>query len=117
MPWQSRSNPKSRRPIKRAIQVEPRFTPPDCKDKQIPRIAGRFVVHKPPDIKSHQGQREEANRNVYRPIDPGSVQDAKQPDKRPGTDHEQHDRPALKDPDTGPTLSRIVVRMHLEHSS
>jgi hypothetical protein len=67
-----------------------------------------------PDKNRVESQRKHTDGNAQRSINAGSVQDPKQPDNGPCTDHQQHDRPALKDPDTWPALSRIVVRMHLE---
>ena len=114
MPWHASANPKRRRPAERTFQIEPRFTAPHAQHKQVPRVARRFIVNEAPDIKSHQGRRKEAKRNVQRPIHAGGVQDAKQPDKQTSTNHEQHDRSTLEDPDTGPAFSCIVVSMHME---
>ena len=44
---------------------------------------------------------------------PATSKIRKSPTKMPCTNHEQHDRSALEDPDTGPAFSRIVVSMHL----
>ena len=59
-----------------------------------------------PDKNRAESQRKHTDGNAQRPINAGSVQDPKQPDKGPCTDRQQHDRPALKDPDTWPALSR-----------
>ena len=77
-------------------------------------VANGLVVNKPPDVERHHGEGKQAQGKVEWQINAGKVQNAEEPDKQTCANHEQDNRSALEDPDTGSALSCIVVSMNLE---
>ena len=77
-------------------------------------VANGFVVNKSPDVERHHGEGKQAQGKIKWQINAGKVQNAEEPDKQTCANHEQDNRSALEDPDTGSALSCIVVSMNLE---
>ena len=77
-------------------------------------VASGLVVNKSPDVERHRGEGKQAQGKVEWQIDAGKVQNAEESDKQTCANHQQDDRSALEDPDTGPAFSRIIVSMYLE---
>jgi hypothetical protein len=76
-------------------------------------VPNGLVVNKPPNVERHHGEGKQAQGKVEWQINAGKVQNAEEPDKQTCANHEQDNRSALEDPDTGSALSCIVVSMDL----
>jgi hypothetical protein len=100
--------------VQGAAPIDPLAEPEQLPRKQIYPIGSRLIIYEPPDIERHQTQRQQANRNVHWPVNTVGVQRPKQSNKNAYAEHQENHGTALKDPDTWPTLSCVIVGMQLQ---
>ena len=103
------TDPKNRRPIQRAGQIQPALQAPRREQDQIAREAARAPIHDQMNENGYQRQWNQTDRKPDEPIDTSGCHDSKQSDKDGDSYHQEHDRSPGEDPQAGTSFATSVI--------